>query len=262
MDLRLHILPLWGSAEAVTSLSWEEARESLHAGGQSWSSVKRIGKHLRQLLRFSKRKGAILSVPEIKSPPRELIVAEAAEREPFTRKERDAFLVDLRRRGNLRAFRCYEVMFFGLFRKSTVERLMPAWVDVKRHRICIPPSKAKNSRPRVYWMHPRTERALRAAMKGLPPGKPIFGRFDHSNVFWAACRRLGLVEKNAKGETDRRGLTPHHVARRTSATLLVDAGASTKDRMAAGGWESVEAAERYDLGEQIERSKRALRKLR
>jgi hypothetical protein len=63
--------------------------------------------------------------------------------------------------------------------------------------------------------------------------------------------------------TDKRGLTPHHVTRRTAATMLVEAGVSTKDRMAAGGWESIEAAERYDLpGEQVERSKRALRKLR
>jgi len=92
--------------------------------------------------------------------------------------------------------------------------------------------------------------------------QPIFGKFDHSNVFWRACKRLGLVRTNAKGEVERRGLTPHHVARRTAATLLVDAGVSTKDRMAAGGWESIEAAERYDLGEQVERSRRALRKLR
>ena len=104
-----------------------------------------------------------------------------------------------------------------------------------------------------------------AGVVARPPDSrtgPIFGKFDHSNVFWSACKRLGLVTVNAKGEAERRGLTAHHVARRTAATLLVDAGVSTKDRMAAGGWESIEAAERYDLGEQVERSKRALRKLR
>jgi len=327
VDLRLHILPRWNAAEAVTSLAWEEAREELHEG-MSWSSVRRVGKHLRILLRFAAAKGAIRSVPEIRSPPRELIAAEAKELEPFTRKERDRLLADLRRRGNLRALRCYEVMFFNLFRKSTVERLMPSWLDLQKHTVKVPASKAKNSKTRVYWLHPRAEKAIKAQIKenehavhlqlslqrlrqgrvvrnpskhlpgmsetalkenerghhhrhavlaggrmGMPRGvgrhappptvdHPIFGKFDHSNAFWSACKRLGLVRTNAKGEVDRRGLTPHHVARRTAATLLVDAGVSTKDRMAAGGWESIEAAERYDLGEQVERSRRALRKLR
>jgi len=285
VDLRLHILPRWNAAEAVTSLAWEEAREELHEA-MSWSSVKRVGKHLRLLLRHAMAKGAIRSVPEIKSPPRELIAAEAKELEPFTRKERDRLLADMRRRGNLRALRCYEVMFFNLFRKSTVERIVPGWIDWTKRTIRVPASKAKNSKARTYGLHPRAEKAIKAQMKENEvgaaasraekvavggthhpspagnPASPIFGKFDHSNVFWSACKRLGLVRVNAKGEVDRRGLTAHHVARRTAATLLVDAGVSTKDRMAAGGWESIEAAERYDLGEQVERSRRALRKLR
>ncbi len=164
MDLRLHILPRWNAAEAVTSLAWEEAREELHEG-MSWSSVRRVGKHLRILLRFAAAKGAIRSVPEIRSPPRELIAAEAKELEPFTRKERDRLLADLRRRGNLRALRCYEVMFFNLFRKSTVERLMPSWLDLQKHTVKVPASKAKNSKTRVYWLHPRAEKAIKAQIK-------------------------------------------------------------------------------------------------
>jgi hypothetical protein len=69
VDLRLHILPRWQTPDAVTSASWESAREELHEDGQSWQSVKRIGKHLRTLLRFAKERGAISSVPEIRSPP-------------------------------------------------------------------------------------------------------------------------------------------------------------------------------------------------
>jgi hypothetical protein len=95
VDLRLHIPPRWQTPDAVTSASWESAREELHEDGQSWQSVKRIGKHLRTLLRFAKERGAISSVPEIRSPPRELIVREASETEPMTRRERDAFLADL-----------------------------------------------------------------------------------------------------------------------------------------------------------------------
>lgn len=256
VDLRLHILPRWETPEAITSASWKEAREEMHAE-MSWSSVKRVGKHLRTLLRFAEERGALASVPEIRSPPRELIVAEAGELEPLTRRERDTLLADMRKRGNLRTLRCYEVMFFGLFRKSTVERVCPAWIDWKRHTLRVPAAHAKNAREHVYWLHPRAEKALRMASRGKPAGHPIFGRFDHSNVFWGALERLGIASR-----AERRGLTPHHVARRTSATLLVDAGVSTKDRMAAGGWKSIEAAERYDKGEQIERSKRALRRLR
>jgi hypothetical protein len=257
VDLRLHILPRWQTPDAVTSASWESAREELHDDGQSWQSVKRIGKHLRTLLRFAKERGAISSVPEIRSPPRELIVREASETEPMTRRERDALLADLRRRGNTRALLCYEVMFFNLFRKSTVERMCASWIDWRKHVIRVPASKAKNAEGGTYWLHPRAEKALRTAARERAPGEPIFGRFDHSNVFWGALERLGIASRN-----ERRGLTAHHVARRTAATLLVDAGVSTKDRMAAGGWKSIEAAERYDRGEQIERSRRALRKLR
>src|SRR5712692_1843075 len=164
VDLRLHILPRWNAAEAVTSLAWEEAREELHEG-MSWSSVRRVGKHLRTLLRHAKQKGAIRSVPEIRSPPRELIVAEAKEWEPFTRKERDRLLADMRRRGNLWALRCYEVMFFNLFRKSTVQRLMPSWFDWTKRTIRVPASKAKNSKTRIYWLHPRAEKAIKTQIK-------------------------------------------------------------------------------------------------
>ena len=259
VDLRLHILTRWNTPEAITSLGWEQARVDIHAEGQSWASVRRIGKHLRMLLRFCVRKGALVNEPVIHSPAQELVTREAAEHEALSRRDRDRLLADMKERGNLRALRCYELMFFNLFRRSTVARLLPSWVDLKARTVRVPASGAKNSKARVYWLHLRALRAIREQMReNASTSAPIFGRFDHSNVFWSAVERLGIATQQNK-----RGLTPHHVTRRTAATMLVEAGVTTKDRMAAGGWESVEAAERYDLpGEQLERSRRALRKLR
>lgn len=288
IDLRLHILPHWKTAASVTSLDWEQRQIDLHAKGLGWASVKRVGKHLRMLLRFCMRKGAIVNVPEILSPAQELIDREQVAQAGMSREDRDAFLSYLARRGNHRVRRIYEVMFFNLYRQSTVQRITPAWLNLKEQTIRVPASKAKNSTTRVYWLHPRTMKALQEQIAAntraerrkkrsavtVDLTKPIFGKFDNSTVFWTACKKLGLVTftpaiydgrrcTQKEKITDKRGLTPHHVTRRTAATMLVEAGVSTKDRMAAGGWETVEAAERYDLPkEQLERSRRALRKLR
>jgi hypothetical protein len=114
-------------------------------------------------------------------------------------------------------------MFFNLFSKSTVERMCASWIDWRKHLIRVPASKAKNAEGGTYWLHPRAEKALRTAARERAPGEPIFGRFDHSNVFWGALERLGIASRE-----ERRGLTAHHVARRTAATLFVDAGVSRK----------------------------------
>jgi site-specific recombinase XerC len=269
VDLRLHILPRWPRPELVTSIGWDQAREDLHAEGQSWRSVQRIASHLRSLLRFCVRKGALQNEPVIHAPARELIKREEAQRDGMNRTQRNAFLAHLKKRGLTKAYRCYRIMFFSGFRKSTVQRLLPTWIDLKAHRISIPPSSSKNSRARVYFLHPEAERAIRDQLADLKRqgklnfGQPVFGRFDHSNVFWAACKRLGFVDVDEQGKVQgKRGLTPHHVGRHTAGTMLVEAGARLEDRLAAGGWETVEAAQRYDHGEQFERSRRALRRLK
>ncbi len=48
--------------------------------------------------------------------------------------------------------------------------------------------------------------------------------------------RLGL---------DEHGLTAHHLARHTAATIWAKGGASGPQLMAAGGWDTLEMVERY-----------------
>ena len=123
-------------------------------------------------------------------------MSEQAERAALPALDRDALLADMRDRGNVRAARCYTVMFFNLFRKSTVERMTLQWINWQTSMIAVPGKKAKNRKPRIYWLHSKAAHAIKEelAQRGsLDPTTPIFGKFDHSNVFWGACKRLRLV---------------------------------------------------------------------
>jgi hypothetical protein len=96
---------------------------------------------------------------------------------------------------------------------------------------------------------------------GCTAGSPFGRQAAPSLADPKAAQAIKGGIRGAKPEiTDKRGLTAHHVARHTGATLVSDAGASLAERMAAGGWESVQAAERYDH-EDVERSRRALERL-
>lgn len=254
-DLRLHILPRWTSIAQITSFAWEQAMIDLHASGQSWRSVQRIGKHLRHLLRFACRVGALASEPVIHSPPRADIVAEQADRRAMTEDERDRFLAYLARRKLWRTHRCYVVMFYAALRRSTVARMTPRWVNWKTHTLTVPPLGTRSRRQTILWLHPKARKAIRAEMDAsavTDPGRPIFGSFDHKGVFWRAIDGLGI---------DRHGLTPNHVARHTAATLMGDARAGALELKAAGGWSTLETADRYTHSS-AEASKRAFERLR
>ena len=66
---------------------------------------------------------------------------------------------------------------------------------------------------------------------------PIFGPFNWRSLFIRTCRRAGI---------DPKGLTAHHVTRRTAATLAGEKpGASLASLKAQGGWSSSEVVDRY-----------------
>lgn len=255
VDLRLHILSRWTSIEQITTVAWEQAMVDLHVEGHSWRSVQRIGKHVRHLLRFAVRVGALASEPVIHSPPRADIEGEQAERRALTEDERDRLLAYLARRRLWRTWRCYVVMFYVALRRSTVARMTPRWVNWKTHTLTVPPLGTRSRKRTVLWLHPKARKAIRAEMDANPvtdPSAPIFGSFDHKGVFWRAIDALKI---------DRHGLTPNHVARHTAATLMGDARAGALELKAAGGWSTLETADRYTHSS-VEASKRAFERLR
>lgn len=255
MDLRLHILPRWTHAAQITTAAWAQAMLDLHAEGHTWRSVQRIAKHLRHLLRFAVKAGALESEPVIHSPARPDIASETAERRAMSEDERDRFLAHLVRLKLWRTHRCYVVMFYAALRRSTVARMTPRWVNRKTATLTIPAREAKTRKDTVLWLHPKARRAIRGEMearKVTDPGAPIFGSFDHKGVFWRAVDALKI---------DRHGLTPSHVARHTAATLMGDAGTGALDLKAAGGWATLEMVDRY-THESVDASKRAFERLR
>jgi len=154
------------------------------------------------------------------------------------------------------AHRHYVCMFKNGFRKSTVVRMTPKWVNFPTGLVVIPKCSYKVKRKDVkIVLHPDSPAAIKeqlrqdgrlieavegkgAVVKVLREDEPIFGWFDHKTLFAATMKRLGIDAKAI-------GLTAHHGARHTMAQILADSGASDRQLMAAGGWSSPQIISRY-----------------
>jgi integrase len=254
-DLRCHILPRFKRVADMTTAAWEDASRVWHAEGLKWRSVQRLTITARHVLRFACGLGLVPSVPELRSPRRELVIAEQAPRRAMTEKERDKFLTEVKKLSK-RAWRIYTVLFWSAMRRSDLRRLTPRQINWKTKFVEFPPSKTKSRKEgQAIWLHPKVVRALKeeiASRKDLGLDSPIFSRtFSLEHTGKKAMLAAGL---------DMHGLTAHHVTRHTAATLAGDAGASLAELMALGRWSSPQMAMRY-MHENAKRSKAALEKL-
>lgn len=261
-DLRCHILLRFKRVEEITTASWKAAASAWHAGGLKWRSIQRLTITARHVLRHASALGMLPVVPELRSPKREMVVAEEAPRRAMTEKERRKFLIEVKKISE-RAWRIYVVLFWSAMRRSDLRRLTLRQINWKTKFAEFPAPKTKSKKEgQAIWLHPRVVRALRAEIatkkklgldkKKLGLDDPIFSRtFSVEKTGKKAMRAAGL---------DMHGLTAHHVTRHTTATLAGDAGASLAELMALGRWSSPQMAMRY-MHENAKRSKAALEKL-
>lgn len=254
-DLRCHILLRFKRVEEITTASWKAAASAWHAGGLKWRSIQRLTITARHVLRHASAMGMLPVVPELRSPKREMVVAEEAPRRAMTEKERRKFLIEVKKISE-RAWRIYVVLFWSAMRRSDLRRLTLRQINWKTKFAEFPAPKTKSKKEgQAIWLHPRVVRALRAEIatkKKLGLDDPIFSRtFSVEKTGKKAMKAAGL---------DMHGLTAHHVTRHTTATLAGDAGASLAELMALGRWSSPQMAMRY-MHENAKRSKAALEKL-
>lgn len=138
------------------------------------------------------------------------------------------------------------VLFFTGARVSEAIRLTWDRIDLDGRRLRLDATKQDEDQWRP--LHDRLIEAL-ANRPGERAGS-VFRwrtRAGPRKSLAGLCRRLGLR------------FTPHQ-ARHTFATLLVDAGASLRDVMDAGGWKSIASVARY-VGSNVERQRKVIGRL-
>jgi integrase len=274
-DLKHYILRRWTRLDEVTQEAWLIARRELHRknGGPLGSrSIAHLANTLRHLLKFCEERGILAAVPVIESPPTKDQRAEEGKRAALTDSGRERFLRALVQLNEQRAHRIYTALFFSLLRKGEAAALATSWVDWKKQTVTVPGAHSKSGEPEVIDLHPRVRRVLRAELNDNPrePDEPIFGRFDfhqantpalRGGLFGRACLKAGLASLRKDGTVDFAGLTPHHLARHSSATSAADReGTTLVELMALARWRSPQMAARY-LHPTVEAGRRASRRL-
>lgn len=291
-DLAQYVEPRWTHPAQITSEAWEavtynpksrSAGELHHSrkGPLKWRSIAHLANTLRHFLRFCAEKGAIASVPEIKSPPAKLQEADKAPRAALDVEKRERFLSALVGLEEHRAHRIYLTAFETWMRKSSISKMTPRWIDWRAETITMPPSGNKSGKQKVIDLTPRAAQAIRAQMTAnaaergpdapVPLDEPIFGVYDFhqakthlvrlkdgtqkrvlaGGVFGRACRRAGI---------DGYGLTPHHSTRHSSLTIAGGKpGATLAGMMAQAGIDSAHIIEKHYLHPSIDAARRITR---
>ena len=262
-DIRVHLVERFKRVDELTTKTWDAASKAWHGAGLKWRSIQRLTVTARHVLRFVAGLGMLGSVPELRAPKREQVLAEQAPRRAMTAAERTKFLAAVKK-SSPRAWRIYVILFWSAMRRSDLRRLTLREINWKTGYINFPSPMTKSKKEgQQIWMHPKVRDALKAEIAELEkktkkrparkvaPDELLFPQFTVDKTGRKAIAAAGL---------DAKGLTPHHVTRHTTATLAGDAGASLAELMALGRWSSPQMAMRY-MHENAKRSKAALKKL-
>lgn len=229
----------------ISSKAWEAWKTELHTTATerreflTWGTIANLANTLRAFLRWCADQGHIESVPEIKNPTFKQLAADRAYLRPLDADEQQAFLWALAIEGEGRALRVYIALFETWMRKGALAAMTPRWLNFARETIKIPSRYTKAQRGDVEIdLTPRAAEAVRAELgKVVDPDRPVFGAFDYRALFLRVAALAGI---------DLAGLTPHHVTRRTAATLAgAKPGASLAALKAQGGWRSSSVVDTY-----------------
>jgi integrase len=243
-DMVQYIEERWKDPNEITSKAWEAAKLDWHTNPTerrerlSWGSIANLANTLRAFLRYCGEVGAVESVPEIKNPTAKQLAADRAYLRPLDSDEQQRFLWSLALAGESRALRVYIALFETWMRKGEMSRMTPRWTDFRQETILIPAQHSKNGHPRKIDLNPQAAEAIRAEMgEVVDLDRPIFGPFDYRSLFERTAAIAGL---------DPKGLTAHHVTRRTAATLAGEKpGASLAALKAQGGWRTSAVVDLY-----------------
>lgn len=249
-DMVHYVEPRFKDPYEITSKAWEEWKLVLHETPTdrrerlSWGSIANLANTLRAFLRWCADGGVIESVPELKNPTGKQLAADRAYLRPLNEDEQEAFLWALALADEGRALRVYIALFQTWVRKGALEAMTPRWVRFERQTITIPSEYTKSQLGDVEIdLTPRAAEAIKAEMgEVVDLDRPIFGAFDFhqardGGVFGRACKLAGI---------DMKGLTAHHVTRRTAATLAgAKPGASLNAIKSQGGWRTSEVVDKY-----------------
>jgi integrase len=228
-----HILTRFPRATGVTTEAWDAACQDMHDDGLTWQTIQRVTSSARALLRYIYGDDA----PTLHAPPAEDARLEAAHRRAMSVPERDTFLAAVAKIDPF-AHRAYTVMFYSAMRESEVEKLRRRWIVGAYVHFPAPSTKSKAPGQDLY-LTPRVRKAIseqQAARGDISPDEPIFGPFDLRRVFLRALAATGI---------DRTGLTAHHTARHTCATLAAEGAPSIAHLQAVTRHRSLAMVERY-----------------
>jgi len=258
-DLNTHLIQLWTWVDDIPFQRPEAMlaalRERHKSNGESlgWNSIVRLAVSARLLVEHCMAVGFLdkKPLPELKSYLPEnvgkLIEREKRKVDAMTRSQRDAFLAALTtwdpHDGSTlpsgTAFRFYSVMHYSLLRRGEAWAIAPSWIDWKGKLVRIPAGHSKSGEPEEIPLHPKATQALKRqiALRGsLEQDLPIFGKINVRKAFAYAMKKAKITKP---------GITPHHHARHSAATI---AAGETQDMLALqalGRWRSLRMVERY-----------------
>jgi integrase len=104
-------------------------------------------------------------------------------------------------------------MHYTLLRRDEAWAITPAWIDSKAKLIRIPATDSKSGEVEEVALHPKAAKAFAFAMK--------------------------------KAKITKKGITPHHHARHSAATIAAGETQDTMALQALGRWRSLRMVVRY-----------------
>jgi integrase len=259
-DLDAHLIHMWSYVDEIPfdrPEAMEAAlrkRHKANAGGSlGWNSIVRLAVSVRMLVEHCMRVCFLdkTSIPELRSYLPEnigkLIEKEKRPVDALTRQERTRLLNALKswdpHDGSILPkgthYRFYVTMHYTLLRRGEAWAITPAWIDSKTKLIRIPADHSKSGEVEEVPLHPKAAQALKeqiATRGSLERDVPIFGKINVRKAFAFAIKKAKITKV---------GITAHHHARHSAATIAAGETMDVLALQALGRWRSLRMVERY-----------------